>query len=152
MPAPLMSTMTPDLSHKAPPLPGGGERRVRVAMYLAFVTLAVAMLVQGWNALRLEALRAADADITGRAALQGTFSQQIGRMAALIELSSSDLLQRTRNADALAVMLVQQGADALMLNELLDATGEFGRCAPRVCARRSRPGKRSGNGSGTAPS
>ncbi|HLL11802.1 MAG TPA: EAL domain-containing protein [Rubrivivax sp.] len=96
-----------------------GQRRVRLAMYLAFLTLAVAMLTQGWNALRLEALRAVDAEITNRASLQGTFSQQIGRMAALIELSIGDEAQRARNAEALSAMLVQQGADALTLNELL---------------------------------
>ena len=103
----------------APAVRDGGQRRVRVAMYVAFVTLAVAMLAQGWNALRLEALRAVDAEITNRAALQGTFSQQIGRMAALIELNQGDPALRARLADALGVMLVQQGADALVLNDLL---------------------------------
>ena len=120
MSAAAISTAKPGMGAKLPLVRDGGQRRVRVAMYLAFVTLAVAMLAQGWNALRLEALRAADAEITNRAALQGTFSQQIGRMAALIELISSDPALRARTADALGVMLVQQGADALTLHAMLE--------------------------------
>ncbi|HLL20248.1 MAG TPA: diguanylate cyclase, partial [Rubrivivax sp.] len=109
-----------ELVLRAPRVGDGGERRVRLAMYLAFLTLALAMLAQGWNALRLEALRAADAEITNRASLQGTFSQQIGRMAALIELSGADGATRARNTEALSGMLAQQGADALSMNELLN--------------------------------
>lgn len=120
MQAAATSAAKPEPGLKLAPARDGGQRRLRLAMYLAFVTLAVAMLAQGWNALRLEALRAADAEITNRAALQGTFSQQIGRMAALIELSSNDSALRARTADALGVMLVQQGADALTLHALLE--------------------------------
>ncbi len=104
----------------APPAHAGGQRRVRVAMYLTFSILALGMLAQGWNTLRLETLRAADAEMLDRAAFQRAFSQQIGRMAALITLSRGDPPQRTRHADALGVMLLQQGDDALTLHELLE--------------------------------
>jgi diguanylate cyclase (GGDEF)-like protein/PAS domain S-box-containing protein len=102
-----------------PPAAERGQRRLRVAMYGAFVVLALAVLAQGWNTLRLEDERATDAVIQDKAGLQRTFSQQIGRVAALIGAAGSAPVVRTRHADALTVMMGEASADAQTLQGLL---------------------------------
>ena len=57
----------------------GGQRRLRMSMYLAFLALAVGIGVQGFLALRQEALRASDAVILDLAGEQRSRTQQIGR-------------------------------------------------------------------------
>ena len=63
-----------------------GQRRVRVAMYLAFAVLAMAVVLHGWSSLRLEALHAADteildADKEGFLRSERSLIQTIGRAA-----------------------------------------------------------------------
>ena len=96
-----------------------GQRRVRVAMYLAFAVLAVAMVTLGSGVLRMEALRAADVEILDRAGLQRTFAQQVGRIAAMIGLAEEDA-ERTRQMRLLQALLEQSAQDALVLEKHLD--------------------------------
>ncbi len=95
-----------------------GPRRVRWAMYLAFAVLALAVGLQGLGMLRLETMRGADAEILDRAGLQRTFSQQVGRLAAMIGLADSDP-ERVRHMRALQGLLTQSGLDALELEHKL---------------------------------
>ena len=97
---------------------GAGHNHVRVAMYVAFAVLAVAVVLQGLGALRIESLRAADVEILDRAALQRTFSQQVGRVAAMIGLAEDDA-ERQRQMDILQAMLGQSTEDALKLEQHL---------------------------------
>ncbi len=98
---------------------GAGHKRVRVAMYLAFAVLAVAVVLQGLAALRLESLRAAEVEILDRAGLQRTFSQQVGRVAAMVGLAEDDA-ERERQMQILQALLGQSTQDALALELLLD--------------------------------
>ena len=97
---------------------GAGHNPVRVAMYVAFAVLAVAVVLQGLGALRIESLRAADVEILDRAALQRTFSQQVGRVAAMIGLAEDDA-ERQRQMDILQALLAQSTEDALALEQHL---------------------------------
>lgn len=97
---------------------GAGHNRVRLAMYLAFAVLALAVVLQGLSALRIESLRSADVEILDRAALQRTFSQQVGRVAAMIGLAEDDA-ERQQQMDILQAMLSQSAEDALTLERHL---------------------------------
>ena len=97
----------------------GGRNSVRLAMYMAFAVLAVAVVLLGLGALRVEALRAADVEILDRAGLQRTFSQQVGRLAAMIGLAEEDA-ERERQMHILQALLGQSTHDALALEHLLD--------------------------------
>ncbi|MDP1901808.1 MAG: EAL domain-containing protein [Rubrivivax sp.] len=96
-----------------------GQRRVRLAMYLAFVVLAVALVLQGLSTLRLEELRAADAEILDHAGLQRTLSQQAGRLAALLVDAADDAPVRARHLQALQVLVNGSAQDALLMEALL---------------------------------
>ena len=96
-----------------------GNSYVRVAMYVAFAVLAVAVVLQGLAALRVESLRAAEVEILDRAGLQRTFSQQVGRVAAMVGLAE-DEAERQRQMDILQGLLGQSTHDALALEKLLD--------------------------------
>ena len=63
----------------------GGQRRLRLAMYLAFLALALGVGAQGALTLRQEALRAADTEILDLTSEQRSRTQQIGRQAALLQ-------------------------------------------------------------------
>jgi diguanylate cyclase (GGDEF)-like protein/PAS domain S-box-containing protein len=102
---------------------GAGRWRLRLALWAAFVVIGVAALVQGWNTLRLEQVRAADAEILDRAGMQRTFSQQIARLAAQM-MAEPEL--RHRRADALATVFTTSSQDALALEDLLAAQGRQG--------------------------
>ncbi len=97
----------------------GGHHRVRLAMYAAFVALAAAVVLQGGHTLRLQALRAADAEILDQAGLQRTFSQQTGRLAALLVQSAADATARGRYAQALEVLVRRSAEQALALEHQL---------------------------------
>ena len=60
------------------------HRWVRVAMYLAFLALALATAFQGWQTWRLERLGAADTAIVDQASLMRVHTQKIARHAALL--------------------------------------------------------------------
>jgi diguanylate cyclase (GGDEF)-like protein/PAS domain S-box-containing protein len=115
-----------DAAPASAPLPapgaslGAGRWRLRLALWAAFVVVGIAVLVQGWNTLRLEQVRAADAEILDRAGMQRTFSQQIARLAAQM-LAEPELLHR--RADALATVFATSSQDALALEGLLAAQG-----------------------------
>ena len=109
----------------APGVAGGlaraprGRTSVRLAMYMAFAVLAVAVVLLGLGALRVEALRAADVEILDRAGLQRTFSQQVGRVAAMIGLVEEGA-ERERQMHILQALLGQSTHDALAMEHLLD--------------------------------
>ena len=88
-------------------------------MYAAFVALAVAVVLLGGRMLRLEAMRAADAEILDQAGLQRTFSQHAGRLAALLVQNSSDATTRSRYAQALEVLVRRSANEALALEPQL---------------------------------
>jgi len=99
--------------------PVTGQRRVRVAMYLAFAVLAVALGLQGLSTLRLESLRMADAEILDQAGLQRTFSQQAGRLAAMVMSAAGDAPARARHVQALQLLVSGSTQDALLMEALL---------------------------------
>jgi len=94
----------------------GGQRRLRMSMYLAFLALAVGIGVQGFLALRQEALRASDAVILDLAGEQRSRTQQIGRQAALLVAEPE---ARARHGLALSVALAQSVQEALQIEALL---------------------------------
>jgi PAS domain S-box-containing protein/diguanylate cyclase (GGDEF)-like protein len=110
-----------------PALGGGGGparhaagRGLRLTMVLAFGVLALAVLAQGYNVLRLEAQRRADADVVTRAGEQHTLVLQFGRQASLI---AADPAGRASHTQALGQLLAQSGDDALALEALLARPG-----------------------------
>ena len=105
---------------RAMPEGHAGHRRVRVAMYAAFAVLAVAMVVLGLSALRLDALRSADVEILDGASSQRAFAQQVGRVAALIGLAEGDV-ERERQMLLLQTLLGQSALDALKVEQQLNA-------------------------------
>ncbi len=94
----------------------GGHRRVRLALYIVFAVLSLAVIVQAALTLRLEELRSADAEILERAGLHRTFTQQIGRQAALIVAEPA---QRIAQRDLLSALLARSAAEALEIDALL---------------------------------
>ena len=97
----------------------GGHHRVRLAMYAAFVVLALAVVLQGRQTLRLEALRATDAEILDQAGLQRTFSEQAGRLAALLVQSGNEASARESHFQALEALVRRSADEALTLEQLL---------------------------------
>ncbi len=93
-----------------------GQRRVRLAMYLAFAVLALALLVQGALALRHQDARAADAETLDRAGRQSLVTQQIGRLAALMVAEPNARLEHAR---ALESALKEARSDEQKLESLL---------------------------------
>ena len=87
-------------------------------MYLAFGLLAALVVFQAGYAHRFERVRAADAEIISLAGTQRTFTQQVGRMAAL---ASADAEHSRVHAELLSEALDQSRADALLVEALLDA-------------------------------
>jgi diguanylate cyclase (GGDEF)-like protein/PAS domain S-box-containing protein len=93
-----------------------GHHQVRVSMYLAFAAVALAVGVQGLSNVRLEDVRATEAEILDQAGLQRTFSQQIGRVAALLVAEPE---ARKSHIDAMAQLMERSAQDALQLESLL---------------------------------
>ncbi len=106
----------------APPRPhaprdGRAVVRVRLGMYLAFLVIALAVLVQGRNTLELETVRSADAELLEDAGLQRMSAQQIGRLAAWLALSEP--AQRAAPTQALEQALRRSADDALRTETVL---------------------------------
>ena len=115
------SSTLPRPARQAAAAPVMGQRRVRVAMYLAFAVLAMAVVLHGWSSLRLEALHAADTEILDQAGQQRTFSQQAGRLAAMVVEAADDGPARARQAQALQRLVGTSVQDALRMEALLSA-------------------------------
>jgi diguanylate cyclase (GGDEF)-like protein/PAS domain S-box-containing protein len=88
-------------------------------MYLSFAALIVAVTLQGWNTLRLEAVRAADAELLDQAGLQRTLAQQVGREAALLVPASG--AARAAHVQTLDWLMRQSAEQALQMDMLLSA-------------------------------
>jgi len=103
-----------------PITPGSNDttahRRVRRSMYLAFAALAALAIFEAGYAQRFERVRAADAEIISIAGTQRTFTQQMGRMAAL---AGGDDAVTQLHADLLGEALDRSRADALLVEALL---------------------------------
>lgn len=98
-----------------------GSRRVRISMYTAFAVLALAVVLQGLSTLRLEAVRAADAEILERAGLQRVFSQQAGRLAAMVVDAAGNAAARALHVQELQALVDQSAREALEMEQLLTA-------------------------------
>ncbi|MBX3600702.1 MAG: EAL domain-containing protein [Rubrivivax sp.] len=122
-----MALPAADTASAPPPAPAGGlgagRWRLRLALWAAFAVIGLAVLLQGWNTLRLEQVRAADAEILDRAGMQRTFSQQLARLAAQLQAEPA---LRSRRADALATVFATSSLDALALEDLLAAQARHG--------------------------
>ncbi len=105
------------------PLAGARGWGVRLTVYLAFLVLALGLLAHGWHTLRLEAVRADDAETLDRAGMQRTFTQQMARLAVQIQAEPE---QRQRHAQALAGVFNQSASDGLLLEHLLQEQGRRG--------------------------
>ena len=94
--------------------------RVRTAMYLAFMVIGLAVVLQGVLSLRLEGLHASDAELLDRAGDQRKFAQQLGRAAAQMA-SGAQAGYRTldQQAQALADQLSHHANRALRFEDLL---------------------------------
>ena len=85
-------------------------------MYAAFALLAALAIFQAGYAHRFERVRAADAEIISIAGTQRTFTQQMGRMAAL---AGGDQHVTKVHAELLAEALDRSRSDALLVEALL---------------------------------
>jgi diguanylate cyclase (GGDEF)-like protein/PAS domain S-box-containing protein len=94
----------------------GGQRRLRLALYLAFLALGLGVCAQGYLAQRQETLRAADAEILDLAGQQRLRTQQIGSQASLLV---AEPLSRAHHAQILSELLSQSVQDALLAESLL---------------------------------
>ncbi len=94
----------------------GGQRRLRVALYVMLAVLSLAVVLQGLVSLRLQVAGAADSEAVDRAGLYRTLTQQIGREAALL---LADPAGRGAHRDALESLLQGSAADAVALDGLL---------------------------------
>ncbi len=92
------------------------HRRVRRSMYLAFALLAALAALQAAFAHRFERIRAGDAELISLAGSQRSFTQQMGRMAAL---AGGDASVTLLHADLLGQALDRSRSDALMVEALL---------------------------------
>ena len=99
---------------------GAAPGRLRLAIYLAFALLALAIVAQAWNTLRVDALRSADAEIVERAGSQRTAIEQAGRLAALLVAEPA---ARERHAQALGQILASSGDEATALEGQLQRQG-----------------------------
>ncbi len=118
---PLLPSPTAPAPRAGLALPGTGtgQRGVRLSMYLAFAVLALALVLQGLSTLRLETVRAVDAEILDQAGLQRTFSQQLGRLAAMVTQAADDPEARARHVQALQTLVSISTQDALLMEALL---------------------------------
>ncbi len=94
-------------------------------MYLAFLAVTLAVLLQGSLTLRLESVRSVDSELLERAGAQGSLVQQMGRQAALL-MAPEDLPPGADGAwlarnGALAGTLARSHALALEFEDLLAA-------------------------------
>ena len=93
------------------------KRRIRLAMYLAFAALALAVAVQGLLTWQLEAVRAADLELLDRAGGQREAARRLGdHAAALLQISPPDPAQTV----TLTALLDESLSQARQLDDLLD--------------------------------
>ena len=96
-------------------------------MYLVFLVLALAVALQGLLSLRLEAVRAVDAELLDLAGQQRKLAQQLGRQAALMAMAvaapAADGNTPAAQAGVLADMLRTFSSKALLLEDLLAQQG-----------------------------
>ena len=102
-------------------------RRVRLAMYLAFLVIGLAVVVQGVLSLRLEGVHASDAELLDRAGDQPKLVQQLGRAAALMAGGAMATSHTPdQQAQALADQLSHHANRALRFEELLREQARHG--------------------------
>ena len=89
-------------------------RRIRASMYLAFLVLALAVMVQATQTLGLEEVRMTDAELLDRAGEQRTLAEQLGRRASLLV---HEVLQAPEpvHAEQLSMQLRHYASRALQL-------------------------------------
>ncbi|HSQ70905.1 MAG TPA: hypothetical protein VLM87_00655, partial [Rubrivivax sp.] len=66
------------------------DRRLRRILYLALAVVALAFLVHGWHALRLQDPAAAERAITDRAAGHAALLQEVGRLTLAIAIDPAE--------------------------------------------------------------
>lgn len=77
------------------------QRRLRLAMYLAFLALALAVSLQGAVTWHLETMRSQDAHLLNQAADQRLLALQVGHQATLLLRDPSSRTQATAELGAL---------------------------------------------------
>ncbi len=106
-------------------------RRVRLAMYLAFLVIALAVVVQGVLSLRLEGVHASDAELLDRGSEQRQMAQQFGRIAALMAAGAKGQPSTPdQQSQALADQLSHDASRALHFEDLLREQGRLGGASP----------------------
>jgi diguanylate cyclase (GGDEF)-like protein/PAS domain S-box-containing protein len=98
------------------------HRRVRRSMYAAFAAIAALAVFQAGFAHRFERARAADADVISLAGIQRTFTQQMGRVAALVGGGSN---VTDVHVALLSEALDRSRSDALLVEEMLARQSEM---------------------------
>ncbi|MDP1900846.1 MAG: EAL domain-containing protein [Rubrivivax sp.] len=89
---------------------------MRVAMYLAFVAVALVVGLHARNTLRLDEVRAAETEILEQASLQRRFSQQVAREATLLLVEPQ---AREQHFESIAQLMERWGKDTLVIEGLL---------------------------------
>ena len=120
-PTPSIHETTPTWTRSsARPSDVHAARRVRISMYLVFLSLALAVLAQGALALRMESVRLADAELLDLAGDQRKMVQQLGRSAALLVVDDEPGSPAAQGqAHALAQLLREFSSKALAFEEVL---------------------------------
>ncbi|NRF69378.1 EAL domain-containing protein [Aquincola sp. S2] len=98
-------------------LSGGMHQRVRVALFSVLVLVAAVVIGQQQQGEWLEHERAVDTEIVGLAGRQGMWSQQIARLAALLQTQPDD---RDAIDSALQQAVAESQVEARRLSELVD--------------------------------
>jgi PAS domain S-box-containing protein len=120
---------------QTPPARGGAASRLddrnaalrlRLAMYLAFAVIALAVILQAALSLRLEAAHASDAELLDRAGEQRKMAQHFGRVAALISAGAAGQPQvPVQQAQILADLLSGHADRALHFEGVLREQGQL---------------------------
>ena len=115
------------------PARGLGHHRLRVAMYLAFAAIALAVVVQGFGTLRVEDQGAGDAQILDQSTAQRARLQQIGRLAArLVAAAPARRLQLAADLDGVLERSADdaQAIQTLLVRQLRGPHGDAGDLRP----------------------
>ncbi len=105
------------------------QRRLRVAMYLSFLALALAVTLQGAVTWHLESMRSVDAALLAQAAEHRLEALRVGHQATLLQ---RDPVGRSQAAQALDVLLQDSRAHALQLESDLAQLGWSDDADPRL--------------------
>jgi PAS domain S-box-containing protein len=95
---------------------GPGARRLRLAMYVSFIVLALGILAQSLSTLRLEDLRQVSGRAQELAGEQRTLAQRAGRAAARLQAQPAE---RSAHAQELEELLRRSHAESVRLNDVL---------------------------------